>query len=146
LTPENHLLVGLGNYLVNAVAACNDCHTFPPFAAGGDPLQRQPKQLNVANYLAGGVSFGPDVCSRNITPDPVDGQPAGLSREDFVYVLQTGCDPTGANFRDPATCELLQVMPWPSYQVMSLLDLQAIYTYLSAIPHAEPAASAQCTP
>jgi hypothetical protein len=138
--------VSLGSYLVNAVAACNDCHTFPPFAAGGDPFRHQPKQRNVANYLAGGVSFGPGICSRNITPDRIDGRPAGLSRDDFLYVMQSGCDPAGANFRDPASCDLLQVMSGPSYWVMSLLDLQAIYVYLSAIPHAEPSANAPCTP
>ena len=31
-------LVGLGSYLVNAAGGCNDCHTNPPYAAGGDPF------------------------------------------------------------------------------------------------------------
>jgi len=31
-------------------------------------------------------------------------------------------------------------MPWPVYQSMTDRDLKAIYEYLSAIPHAEPAA------
>src|SRR5690606_38167492 len=31
-------LVGLGSYLVNAAGGCNDCHTNPPFAPGGDPF------------------------------------------------------------------------------------------------------------
>jgi hypothetical protein len=34
----NPALVGLGSYIVNAQGACNECHTNPPFAAGGDPF------------------------------------------------------------------------------------------------------------
>ena len=35
-------LVGLGSYIVNAQGGCNDCHTNPPFADGGDPHQASP--------------------------------------------------------------------------------------------------------
>jgi hypothetical protein len=35
LTPTNRAIVGLGSYLVNVVTSCNDCHTYPNFAAGG---------------------------------------------------------------------------------------------------------------
>jgi len=38
-------LVGLGSYLVNATGGCNDCHTNPPFAPGGDPFQGEPKVM-----------------------------------------------------------------------------------------------------
>ena len=31
-------LVGLGSYIVNAQGGCNDCHTNPPYAPGGDPF------------------------------------------------------------------------------------------------------------
>ncbi len=33
---------------------------------------------------------------------------------------------------------MLQVMPWPVLRHLTDHDLQAIYEYLSAIPHAEP--------
>ena len=69
-------LVGLGSYLVNAAGGCNDCHTNPPFAPGGDPFAGQPKRINVARYLAGGTPFGNGIVSRNITPDR-KGLPAG---------------------------------------------------------------------
>src|SRR4051794_16840920 len=52
-------LVGLGSYIVNAQGACNDCHTNPPYAAGGDPYMGQPKKVNAENFLAGGQAFGP---------------------------------------------------------------------------------------
>lgn len=121
--------VGLGSYIVNAQGGCNDCHTSPPYAAGGDPFLGQKMVVNAANYLAGGVHFGPFI-SRNITPDAT-GKPAGLTLDEFIHVLRTGEDPD-----EPGT--LLQVMPWPVYGQMSDHDLEAIWWYLSAIPHAEP--------
>jgi hypothetical protein len=60
--------------------------------------------------------------------------------------MRTGCDPRDANFRDPQACELLQVMPWPQYQEMTKQDLNAIYSFLSALPHAKPGAAKQCVP
>ena len=118
-------LVGLGSYIVNASGGCNDCHTNPPYAEGGDPFAGQKKKINAAGYLAGGVAFGPFI-SRNITPD-ANGRPAGLTLVQFVAVMRTGRDPD-----DPS--RLLQVMPWPVYQDMRFDDLRAIYTYLKAIP------------
>ncbi|MBW8878455.1 MAG: cytochrome C [Acidobacteria bacterium] len=123
---RDHSLVGLGSYIVNAQAACNDCHTNPPFAPGGDPYQGQPKKFNAARYLAGGTAFGPFI-SRNITPD-ADGLPAGLTLAEFKSVMRTGHDPD-------APSHLLQVMPWPVYQSMTDKDLRAIYEYLRSIPH-----------
>jgi hypothetical protein len=143
--------VGLGSYLVNAMG-CNDCHTWPNYAPGGDPYSRQPKQVPLTSYLAGGRLFAlptENVCSRNITPAPNTNKPAGLSRSDFLCVLRTGCDPQDANFRDPQMCELLQVMPWPNYQEMKRKDLTAIYAYLGALPHADPISPSPpggCTP
>ncbi len=68
LVEKNRALVGLGSYLVNAVGGCNDCHTNPNYAPGGNPFLGQPKQVNVAGYLAGGRAFGP-IISRNLPPD-----------------------------------------------------------------------------
>lgn len=127
---RNHDLLGLGSYLVNAVGGCNDCHTNPSYAAGHDPFQGQPKQVNAAHFLAGGQQFGP-FTSANITPDE-NGLPAGLTLAGFKNVIRTGHDP------DPAGHGLLQVMPWPTYQNMTDNDLRAIYEYLRSIPHAEP--------
>jgi hypothetical protein len=123
-------LVGLGSYIVNAQGGCNDCHTNPPYAPGGNPFEGEPEQINTEHYLAGGTSFGP-VVSANITPDS-NGRPHGLTFGEFLQVLQTGHDPD-----DPD--EILQVMPWPVFGKMTRRDLRAVYEYLSAIPHAEPA-------
>src|SRR5436189_1098237 len=55
----NPALVREGSYIVNAQGACNDCHTAPSYAAGGNPFFGQPEQINAPCYLAGGVPFGP---------------------------------------------------------------------------------------
>lgn len=132
---RTRVLVGLGSYLVNAVGGCNDCHTNPGYAAGGDPFRGEPTKVNATNYLAGGVKFGP-FTSRNLTPDPrKNNLPAGLSLTDFVRVMRTGADTKNEH---PQISPLLQVMPWPVFAKMTDRDLQAIYLYLTALPHAEP--------
>jgi len=125
LKGKNRALVGLGSYIVNT-GGCNDCHTNPPYADGGDPFQGQPEQINVDCYLSGGMSFGPFV-SRNLTPDS-QGLPAGLTLDLFIHTLRTGQDPD-----EPG--ELLQVMPWPVFGKKTTRDLTAIYEYLRSIPH-----------
>ena len=50
--------------------------------------------------------------------------------EQFETAMHTG--------HDPLSGDVLEVMPWPIYRFMTGRDLDAIYTYLSAIPHAEP--------
>ena len=69
-------MVGLGSYLVNAVGGCNDCHTNPSYATGGDPFMGQKKVVNAKNYLAGGQAFGPFI-SRNLTPEGPQGSSSG---------------------------------------------------------------------
>jgi hypothetical protein len=126
---QNRELVGLGSYIVNAQGGCNDCHTAPPYTS--DPHNGDPEKINVDGYLAGGQFFGPFE-SPNLTPDPDQGLPAGLTFKQFKDVMRTGVDPD----HRPAP-PLLQVMPWPIYGKMSDHDLLAIYEYLKAIPHAE---------
>jgi hypothetical protein len=122
-------LVGLGSYIVNAQAACADCHSCPTYAPGHNPFTGGDGQINATNYLAGGVAFGP-IISANITPD-ASGKPAGLDFDEYLELIRTGHDPD-----DPD--EILQVMPWPIFRNMNDRDILAIYTYLTAIPHAEP--------
>jgi hypothetical protein len=126
----NPALVGLGSYIVNAQGGCNDCHTAPPYAEGGDPFLGQPEKINAARYLAGGTEFGPFM-SRNLTPRPRTGLPANLTFEQFRDALRHGTDFKNAH---PEVSPLLQVMPWPVYGKMSSLDLRAIYEFLRAIP------------
>jgi len=124
---RNRALVGLGSYIVNAQAGCNDCHTSPSYAPGHDPYLGQPKQINAARYLAGGRDFGNGIVSPNITPD-ADGKPAGLTFQEYKKLIRTGHDPD-----DPD--EILQIMPWPIFKEMKDHDIAAIYEYLRSIPH-----------
>jgi len=129
LAHKNRHLIGLGSYIVNAQGGCNDCHTNPPYAMGGNPYLGEPKQINTNGYLKGGMSFGPFV-SRNIRPNPVTGLPANLTFNQFQEVIRHGTD------FDSPTPRLLQVMPWPVYQEMTEQDIRAIYEYLRALPPA----------
>lgn len=140
LRGKNVALVGLGSYIVNAQGGCNDCHTFPPYAAGGDPFAGEPKKVNAERYLAGGTPFGPPgdpntPVSRNLTPRASNGLPANLTWEQFLRTIRTGADlkhrPPFAPSEDN---DLLQVMPWPVFQDMTDRDLRAIYEYLRSIP------------
>jgi hypothetical protein len=127
---KNPLLIGLGSYIVNAQGGCNDCHTRPSYAPGGDPFLGQPEVVNASEYLAGGRQFGP-FTSANLTPDQY-GRPAGLTLDEFKTLLRTGRDPDEVDAN--GNPRILQVMPWPVYGKMTDLDLRAIYEYLRAIP------------
>ena len=96
-------------------------------------------QINSLNYLAGGVHFGPPppvgVVSVNLTPDST-GKPAGLTFVQFETALRTGHDQLDPKFG------ILAVMPWPYFRHMTNRDLEAIYSFLSAIPSATPGSCA----
>ncbi|MCC2671594.1 MAG: CytoChrome c, class [Armatimonadetes bacterium] len=129
---KDRKLVGLGSYLVNSQSECVSCHTRPAFAPGSNPFLGERGRVNTVNYLAGGEAFGPFVSS-NITPD-VNGNPGGLTFEEFQVRIRTGLTPNHPQFGP-----FIQVMPWPALAEMSDQELRAIYEYLRAIPHAEPA-------
>jgi hypothetical protein len=170
--------VGLGSFLVNAVAGCNDCHTGGGspnynYANGGNPYFGQPTKTDPTTYLEGGTDFGPaaapvpgvypppdywlpsgpyvgpDIISRNLTPDKTGRPEGGRTLEQFKHILQHGTDFDKIHLTcteppaDPntATClpppvdgSLLQVMPWPVFHNMTDSQIEDIYEYLSAIP------------
>jgi hypothetical protein len=136
----NPALVREGSYIVNAQGGCNDCHTAPSYAPGGNPFFGQPEQINTACYLAGGVPFGPPglppiAVSRNLTLSA-----RIRTLEQFKEIFRKGTD-----FRQPPDGNpILQVMPWPVYGKMSDREIAAIYEYLKAIPLINPRPAA-CT-
>ena len=124
---KNHALVGLGSYIVNTTG-CNDCHTHPSYAAGGDPFLGQPELINAPQFMSGGRKFLPSpFVSANITPDAT-GKPAGLTLQQFLVTMRTGHNPL-----DPPG-PALQIMPWPVFGKKTEHDLRAVYEYLRAIP------------
>ncbi len=146
-------LIGLGSYLVNVANDCNGCHTAnttATYAQDRNPYLGQPKMINPATYLGGGRTFGsvapnsPVIASRNLTPDKT-GTTGGHTFTEFYQILTTGVDLDKAHPSCSATVTtnclpapfvggVLQVMPWPSLQSLSINDIRAIYEYLSAIP------------
>jgi hypothetical protein len=163
----NYDQVGVGSYIVNAQGDCNGCHTSNAATEYDDPgnpfFNQHPARVNLAGYLAGGNDFGPvgpgivggvvgsgpDIITRNLTPDHTGLPEGGHSFSDFLIILRTGHDfdklhpncsstvtdncyfATPGNEIDGA---LLQIMPWPTFSHMSDNDIQAIYEYLRAVP------------
>jgi hypothetical protein len=146
--------VGLGSYLVNSVASCNDCHSAGPqtqYLPGGNPYFGQPARTNPATYLGGGRDFGPlvpdspDIISRNLTPDKTGLPEGGHTFEQFQKIMRAGKDfdhlhPTCSAtvttncLPPPFDGDLLQIMPWPNFNHLTDGDLWAIYQYLSTVP------------
>lgn len=178
LEGKNPALVGLGSFIVNAQADCDGCHTSggPPnfnYAAGHNPYFQSvqaPGKIDPATYLAGGSPFGqvgtptgpsgyagPNIISRNLTPDKNGRPEGGHTLEQFKTILRTGMDfdhihpvctaeqITAIEGGATPTCiptspdnlvngDVLQVMPWPVHSHMTDHQIEAIYEYLSAIP------------
>jgi len=122
--------VGLGSYLVNAASGCVDCHGCPTYASGQSPFKGGNGQLSAEHYLGGGAKIGPTLIAPGLTPD-ARGDPGGLTRTQFFFAIRSGKDPA-----EPT--RVLQAMPWGLYRHMTDEDLDAIYEYLRATPHAEP--------
>jgi mono/diheme cytochrome c family protein len=109
-------LLRRGDYLVNSVVLCGDCHT--PRADGGEggppdlsrrlhgaPVAAPPPLANYAPALAGG--------------------PANYSEEQFIAMLQTGVRPDGSHARPPM----------PPYR-LNEEDARAVAAYIRSLPPA----------
>jgi hypothetical protein len=159
LVGKNRALVGLGSYIMNAASDCNSCHNSggPPdfdFVSGQNPYKFMPgtnlpqsKKVNPATYLGGGASFftvngetpgpdNPEIIARNLTPDWTGRPEGGHTLAEFKQIIRTGVDMDHAHPTLPAgyNGNVLQIMPWPTFQNMTDHYLEAIYEYLSAIP------------
>ncbi len=112
LEGKDHDLVGLGSYLINAVGDCNGCHSSnaPPlfiyeYTTGRNPYFRQPEKIDPAVYLSGGENFGsvgtptgpsgyagPNIITRNLTPDKNGLPEGGHTLSQFKQIMRTGID------------------------------------------------------
>jgi cytochrome c553 len=108
-------LLQRGDYLVNGVVLCGDCHT-PRAEGGGEggapdlsrrlhgaPVAVPPPLANYAPALAGG--------------------PANYSEEQFIAFLQTGVRPDGSHARPPM----------PPYR-LNEEDARAVSAYIRSLP------------
>lgn len=160
-------LVGLGSFIANAQADCNGCHGSDPaneYLPTNNPFflppNNSPARFNQATYLNGGQNFGPagpgivqnpnsplfggpglgpNIITRNLTPDYTGNPEGGVGLEKFIAIMRRGHDydhlhpNCGGSVTDncysaPVNGELLQVMPWPKFRHMTDHQLRAIWT------------------
>jgi hypothetical protein len=96
----------------------------------------QKKKIDPKAYLGGGVDFGnfgpntPNMVSRNLTPDTTGRPEGGHTFAEFRQIVRTGVDLDNLHPRCsdkvktnclplPFNGDLLQIMPWPTYQSMT---------------------------
>lgn len=106
-----------GAYLMNAVAACGNCHT--PFGPQGPDMSRA---------LSGRLMEDRDiwtVYAANITPDAETGI-GGWSDEEIVRAIREGVRPDGSVIGPP--------MPVGLYRGMSDADAMALVAYIRSVP------------
>jgi len=110
--------VARGEYLVNTIMSCGDCHT-PIDPTTGEPIFDQ--------WLAGGQPWeGPwgIVYGGNITPHEETGI-GTWTDEEIAIAIRAGIRPDGRR---------LILMPWQDYIVLTDEDTESIVAYLRDIP------------
>ncbi len=121
-TPER---LARGAYLVNAVTACNGCHTAADTGRFGQPPLAGKAAGSGGDCLDESVMPGL-VCAPNITSH-ADGLGAWTDGE-ILRALREGVDKDGET--------LFPMMPYPHYRSMSDEDALSIVAYLRTLPPA----------
>ena len=109
-------LVKRGDYLVNGIMTCGNCHT--PKGPTGDIMDKA---------FSGGISWDEPpftVTAPNITPDPDTGI-GKWSDADIKKVLRTGIRPNGM--------PVAMVMPTDFYEIITERDIDAVVAYLRTL-------------
>lgn len=109
-------LVKRGDYLVNTIMTCGNCHT-----------PKGPPATIAGKDFSGGLSWDEPpfkVTASNITQDKDTGIGA-WSDADIEKVLRTGIRPNGT--------PIAMVMPTNFYEIISVRDMKAIVAYLRTI-------------
>ncbi|MBX3431117.1 MAG: c-type cytochrome [Hyphomonadaceae bacterium] len=113
---EGEALVARGDYLVNGVVLCGDCHT--PRGQTGEPLSAQALQgADIGGGPPGFASYAP----------PLAGIPANFTEEQFIAFLQTGVRPDSSHPRPPM----------PPYR-LNEEDARAVAAYIATVPRESP--------
>jgi len=107
-----------GKYLT-IVGGCIDCHTPGTFYGMPDTTR------NLSGSELGWEGPWGTTYPRNLTPDPETGL-GKYSAEDIIRAIRSGQRLDGSPMLPP--------MPWQNYAQMTDEDLQALATYLKAIP------------
>ncbi|MBC7770290.1 MAG: c-type cytochrome [Phycisphaerales bacterium] len=103
-----------GDYLVNGVVLCGDCHT----------PRLENMALDETRELHGADIGGPPTMATYAPP--LAGLPADYNDEQFIAFLQTGVRPDGSQPRPPM----------PPYR-LNEADARAVAAYIATLPRAE---------
>ncbi|MFQ5859070.1 MAG: c-type cytochrome, partial [Anaerolineae bacterium] len=109
--------VARGEYLVNAVTACGDCHT--PRNPDGSP--------DMSKFMAGAFSPEAGGVVPNITPDEETGI-GGWTEEQIATLIRTGKEPDGSQ------AEGMAFLIEDGWKDMTESDALAIAAYLKTVP------------
>lgn len=109
-------LIDRGDYLVNGVVLCGDCHT-PRLENMESDLTRR---LHGADI---GESGPPEIFATHAPA--LAGIPANYTEEQFISFLQTGVRPNGSHPRPPM----------PPYR-LNEEDARAVSAYIASLPRA----------
>lgn len=118
-------LINRGQYLVDGVAMCGDCHT--PRDQNMALIEARPLQGSPVPPM------GPPEVFASIAP-PIAGGPANYTEEQFISFLQTGVRPDGSHPRPPM----------PGYR-LNEEDARAVAAYITSLPRGD-ASGTQATP
>jgi len=113
-----------GQYLVNAVMACDGCHT----PRGGDGNFVMEKRFSGGSQTWDEPAFL--VKGANITQDPTTGI-GTWSADELKSVMTEGVRPNHAPYNG---VPLAPQMPFPFYKILTPRDLDAVVTYVRSVP------------
>jgi len=113
-------LVARGEYLVNNIGGCNDCHT---------PITPQGPDMTQA-LQGGALIFAPTIPMpwAPVAP-PLAGIPAHYTEEQFIAFMQTGVRPDGSR----------PLPPMPPFR-FNEEDARATTAYIATVPSADETA------
>jgi len=119
-------LIERGDYLVNNVVLCGDCHT--PRDQNMAPIETRKLQGSPI------PPSGPPEIFATYAP-PLAGGPANYTEEQFLSFLQTGVRPDGSHPRPPM----------PPYR-LNEEDARAVAAYIRSLPRGEEPPATAPTP
>jgi hypothetical protein len=132
-TGEQQAQYGRGSYLVNAVAACNDCHTNPD-------RDQTTLAIKTVDYLTGGHVFtvppqlAPVIHQTRTMSENLVGPNNGLVHQTTPvpgsFALFDAIITSGTHADDPMPGPLGWPMPWSHFANMTLDDLESVFAYL----------------
>jgi len=113
-------LIARGDYLVNSVVLCGDCHT--PMGPNGPDHTRHLQGAPNLTTVSIPIPWG------EVAPS-IAGIPAHFTEEQFIAFLQTGVRPDGSHPRPPM----------PPYRLNDE-DARAVAAYIATLPRADASA------